>query len=293
MIYLLMSVSAGFCMGMLIKLAQLKGEDTASIVAANYFTATLPAIGYLFLTGTTTISTSTIWFGVGGGILWPGTFFLLVYGIEKYGISIASPLSRMAVAVPALFGLLVLGEQLSWSLALGLAFTLAAIFFMAPGNVESFELDREFLWYLPLSFFGFGLVQLWTNLFNNYGGAGENFQYITGVFFWSIPFAWGYVFWLKKKVSRLTFLIGGLVGLCNFASLLGNVWGLQAPLFADNSAVYFTLHSGLHMLAIFLGGVFIWHEPVRRRNWAGIVAAIMALVLLNLGDSFFADLVAR
>ncbi|MFK7803197.1 MAG: hypothetical protein AB8G95_16305 [Anaerolineae bacterium] len=283
MIYLLMSVSAGFCMGMLIKLAQLWGEDTASIVAANYITAALPALLYLVFTGTTNVSTSTIWFGLGGGVLWPGTFFLLVFGISKYGISIASPLSRMAVVVPAIFGLLVLGEALSWPLSLGLLFTLAAVFFMAPGNLESFEPDRDFLWYLPLSFVAFGTVQLWTNLFNNFGGQGENFQYITGVFLWSIPFAWAYIWWFKLKVTKLTFLIGGAIGLANFVSLLGNVWGLQSLAFADNSAVYFMLHGGLHMLSIFLGGIFIWHEPVRRRNWIGIGASIMALVLLNLG----------
>jgi drug/metabolite transporter (DMT)-like permease len=282
MIYLLMSVTSGFFMGMLIKLAQLRGEDTASIVAANYLTAALPALLYLLFTGTTHVSASTIWFGIGGGILWPGTFFLLVFGIAKYGISIASPLSRMAVVVPAIFGLLVLGETLSWTLALGLLCTLAAVFFMAPGNLESFEIDRDFLWYLPLSFLAFGTVQLWTNLFNNFGGPGENFQYITGVFVWSIPFAWAYVWWFKHKVTRLTFLIGGVIGLGNFVSLLGNVWGLQSADFVGNSAVYFMLHGGLHMLSIFLGGIFIWHEPVRRRNWIGIAASITALVLLNL-----------
>ncbi len=277
-----MSVSAGFCMGMLIKYAQLRGEDTASVVAANYLTAALPALIYLMLTGTTAVSASTVWFGVGGGVLWPGTFFLLVYGIGKYGIAIASPLSRMAVAIPALFGLLILGETLSWTLAFGLMFTLAAIFFMAPITPGSLELDKDFWWYLPLSFGAFGLTQLWTNLFNNYGGAGENFQYITGVFIWSIPFAWLYVWWFRLKVSKLTFLIGGLIGLFNFTSLLGNVWGLQSAAFVENSAVYFTLHGGLHMLSIFLGGVFIWQEPVRRRNWVGIGASITALVLLNL-----------
>ena len=173
MIYLLMSVLAGFCMGMLIKLAQLKGEDTASIVAANYFTAALPALIYLLLTGTTNVSASTIWFGIGGGVLWPGTFFLLAYGITKYGISIASPLSRMAVVVPAIFGLLVLGETISWTLSLGLFFTLAAVFFMAPGNVESFEIDRDFLWYLPVSFTAFGMVHLWTCLLYTSDAADE------------------------------------------------------------------------------------------------------------------------
>ncbi|MEM8858699.1 MAG: hypothetical protein AAGD96_10290 [Chloroflexota bacterium] len=282
MIYLLMSVSAGFCMGMLIKYAQSQGEDTASVVAANYLTAALPAVIYLIVTGTTQVSLSTIGFGMGGGILWPGTFFLLVFGISKYGISVASPLSRMAVAIPALFGLIILGESLSWGLGFGLLLTLGAIVLMAPGNITSLEIDKDFWWYLPISFGAFGMTQLWTNLFNNYGGAGENFQYITGVFLWSIPFAWLYVWWFKMKVTRLTFLLGGLVGLCNFVSLLGNVWGLQANQFVENSAVYYTLHGGLHMLSIFLGGVFIWREPVSGRNWVGICASILALVLLNL-----------
>ena len=282
MIYLLMSVSAGFCIGMLIKFAQLKAEDTPSVVAANYIMAAFPAIIYLIVNGTTNVSTSTIWFGVGGGVLWPGTFFILVYGISKYGVSVASPLSRMAVAIPALFGILILGEALSWSLVLGLSFTLSAIFFMAPISPDSIEIDRDFWWFLPLLLAAAGLTQLWTNLFNNYGGAGENFQYITGVFVWSIPFAWLYVWWFRKKVTRLTFMIGGLVGLANFTSLLGQVWGLQSATFIENSAVYFTLHGGLHMLSIFLGGVFIWREPVRPRNWIGIGASITALVLLNL-----------
>ncbi|MEM7798030.1 MAG: hypothetical protein AAF633_02470 [Chloroflexota bacterium] len=281
MIYLLMSVSAGFCMGMLIKLAQARGEHTAAVVAANYLTAALPALLYLLVNGTTTVSHSTFWFGVGGGVLWPGTFFLLVYGIGKYGIAIASPLSRMSVAVPALFGIVVLGETLSWTLALGFAFTLMAIFLMAPAAAGTRQIDRDFYWYLPVMFVSYGITQLWTNLFNNYGGVGENFQFITGVFLWSIPFAWLYVWWKRLKVTRLTFLLGGLVGLFNFLLLLGNVWGLQSITFAEHSAIFYTLHGGLHMLSIFLGGVFIWHEPVARRNWLGIAASIIALIFLN------------
>ena len=282
MLYLLLSVTAGFCNGMLIKIAQKWGEDTASVVAANYLTATLPALLYLIFTGTTTVSASTLWFGVGGGVLWPGTFFLFVFGVARYGVSVASPLSRLALAVPALFGLIILGETFSYTLGFGLLFTLFAVFLMAPGNAESLEFEPDFLWYLPVTFAAYGLTQLWTNLFNNYGGAGENFQYITGVFFWSIPFAWLYVWWYRLRVTRWTFVVGGLVGIFNFTALLGNVWGLQSADFAENSAAFYALHGGLSMLAIFLGGVFIWQEPVRPRNWVGIGTAISAIVLLNL-----------
>ena len=282
MIYLALTIVAGFTMGMIIKLAELKGEEKASVVAANYLTAFLPSLLYLIFTGTTQLSASTVLFGIGGGILWPGTFFLLVFGIGKYGISIASPLSRMAVAVPALFGILILGEGLTSALAVGLLFTLGAVIMMAPGKVESLQLDRDFLWYLPVTFIAYGITQLWTNLFNNYGGQGENFQYITGVFFWSIPFAWAYVWWFGLKVTRRTFLFGGAIGICNFLALVGNVWGLQSVTFAENSAIYYMLQGGLSMLAIFLGGILIWHEPVQRRNWVGIGLAIAAIVLLNL-----------
>ena len=73
----------------------------------------------------------------------------------------------MAVSVPALFGIVVLGETLSWNLALGLTLTLAAIIFMAPGRLTGFQIDRDFYWYLPLTFAAYGITQLWTNLFNN------------------------------------------------------------------------------------------------------------------------------
>ena len=169
MFYLLLAILCQFVIGMAIKWAQQSGEETAAVVLINYIPAATLAILFALYEGVDTFSPSTFWFGFGGGILWPGSFFILLFGIRRFGIAIAGPFSRMAIVVPVLFGLIFLGEPLTWPLALGTLFTITAVLLISPPAAGKTSLDPTLLWYLPVLLIAMGITQLWSNLFRTYG----------------------------------------------------------------------------------------------------------------------------
>ena len=193
MFFLILAILAQFAIGMVIKWAQSDGENTTGVVAVNYIPAAFLAILFAIYRGVETFSPSTFWFGFGGGILWPGSFFVLLFGIRRFGIAVSGPLSRMAVIIPVLFGLLFLGERLTLPLGFGLLLTLAAILLIAPAAEDQATIDMTLIWYVPLVLVAMGITLLWANLFSTYGATAENTLYIAGLFTWSILFAWLYV----------------------------------------------------------------------------------------------------
>ena len=73
-----------------------------------------------------------------------------------------------------------------------------------------------------------------------------------------------------------------LIGVPNFLSVFGILHGLQSISFTERSAVFYTILGGTVIVTLFLGGVFFWGEKARPRQYIGIVAAVLAIALLNL-----------
>ncbi len=89
MIFLLISIVGAFLNAAQIKHYEIQGWDARVVITANYISASL--LGWIFYAygEDHQIDATTIWLGVGGGILWPSTFLILMQGIRDYGLSLA------------------------------------------------------------------------------------------------------------------------------------------------------------------------------------------------------------
>ena len=87
MIFLLISIVGAFLNAAQIKHYEIQGWDARVVITANYISASL--LGWIFYAygEDHQIDATTIWLGVGGGILWPSTFLILMQGIRDYGLS--------------------------------------------------------------------------------------------------------------------------------------------------------------------------------------------------------------
>ena len=285
MLYLLLTIASSFFIGNILKLASIRGHDTTVIIAANYIFAAILGFVWWWQSGGISISSLTIMMGVGGGILWPGAFFVYVWGLAKFGVSISGTLSRLALIVPVLFGLIFLREPLTLFLLLGLLFTVLAFYFLSPAidNEDADSLSSASFWLFVLLLIGsFGMVLLWSNLFTTFGNLAENTLFLIGVFAWSIPFAWLYVWWKKLTVTKSAVFFGLLVGIPNFLATYGILNALQSTDFIGRSAIAYTLQGGANALLIFLAGAFFWRESVQARNYLGLLFALSAIICLNL-----------
>ena len=283
MLQLILAILGTFTISMLVKAAQVSGEDTRQVITSNYVTAAL--IGWLLvsLDGWPGLSLSTLLLGIGGGILWPGTLYLLIWGIGRYGVSLAGSVSRLSLTVPVIFALLFLGERLTLFVTLGLLLAFLALFLLMPLRAGTLaRIDRQALWYFPLEILTFGFVALWTNLFNIYGEPAEELLFVTLVFTFSLLFSLLALAALRVRPVGRAWRRGLIIGVPNMVHIFFLLQALQTPLFTGRSAVAYTIYSALGVILVFGGGVFFWREPVQRQSVAGILVAVAAIILLNL-----------
>lgn len=284
MMALALAILASFSISLLVKDNEAHGVNTQVVLASNYISASLLGWGLALIHSIDGINTATLALGLVGGVLWPGTFYLLMWGIRRYGLSLAGSISRLSLSVPVLFAVLFLGERLTLAVALGIAGTFLAFLLLNPAHREPGKpLDRGALVYFPVLVLAFGIVDLWVNLFNTLGPSDERFLFMVLIFTASMVFAWGAVFGQRRPIRREAVLRGLLLGIPNFASTYFLLESLKAPVFAGLSAVVYALYSVLGVTLAFAAGALLWRERVTRRNLVGVGVAIAAIVLLNLG----------
>lgn len=268
---------------MLIKRNETHGLDTRVVLASNYLSAI--ALGWLFVlaNGVEGISRQTFWLGLGGGMLWPLTFYLLMWGIREYGLSLAGAVSRLSLSIPILFSLLFLKETFSFLTALGIFSTFVAFFLLSPLKSEKDNtLDIRALWYFPLLVVTFGLVDGWANVFNTIAPPAEKYLFMVLIFTFAGALMWSGLLVVRITITRQAFVQGVLLGVPNFLSTYFLLESLQTPFFAGRTAVAYTLFSVIGVTLAFGAGVLIWKEKITPGNAVGFAWAVCAIILLNL-----------
>ena len=282
MIELLLAILSSFAISILIKRNELRGRRTPVVIASNYISASILGWAFTLTGGGVSFSLETLALGIGGGVLWPGTFYLLMYGIRRYGISLAGAVCRLSLVVPVMFAFVFLREPLSAARWIGLLAAFAAFYLMHPVRSGEFrQMDAGAAWFFPLLAFCFGVVDLWVNLFNTIGPASEKFAFVTLVFSFSGLFAWAIVGWKRCAVDRASFFQGLVLGFPNFFATYFLMESLKSPFFFERSAVAYTWYSVVGVTLAFSAGVVIWKERVSRTNLIGVAAGLAAIMILN------------
>ena len=280
--YLALAILASFSISLIVKRNEVEGVDTLSVLAANYLSAALIGWGLALGRGQLTSSKPTLWLSLGGSLLWPGTFFLLMWGIRRYGIALAGSISRLSLSVPVLYGLVFLGETPTLQAGLGIVATLAACILLNPRiQSKAASLDRSAVWYFPVLIVSFGLADLWVNLFNTLSHPDER-DLFTALLFTGAGVITGLVMVRTKRSPNRRAIGRGLVlGIPNYFSTFFLMRSLQTPAFAGASAVAYALYSAASVSLAFAAGALGWKERISRLQLIGVVAALTAVVLLN------------
>ena len=284
MIYLILAISCSFTVSVLVKIYELRCAKTEIVLASNYVVASI--IGWLiaYSYGFDKISPSTVIMGVVGGILWPLTFFLLMFGIRRFGLSLTGTIARLALVVPVIVALIFFGEKLTRNIGVGLLIALVAFFLLnPPSRQDARRLNLTNILFFPLLAIFFGSTYTWVNVFNKLGVAKEQFLFIVLVFTFAGLFSWIYVLTSRQRLDKNSIARGLFLGIPNYFSTFFLMLSLKSQYFADKSAVTYALYAVMGVILAFLGGVIIWREKVNRWNVLGVAFAIVAIILLDLG----------
>ena len=282
MLYLFLAIIATFTNSVLIKLNETRGANTNIVIAGNYISAGIIGWMLTFYNGYTGVSLPTLILGLLGGFLWPGGFYLLMIGIRQYGISLTGAMCRLSLIIPVIFALFFLNERISMNMGLGLSAAFFAFYCFNPRGFMSIKgVDKRAAWFFPVLILWFGIVDLWVNLFNQFGRDNEKFLFVTLIFTSSNVLAWVYVRLKHISVDGHSLVQGLILGVPNIFSTYFMLECLKSAAFMNNSARAYTIYAIMGVTLAFVAGPLFWKERVTKLNFCGLIAAVFAITLLN------------
>jgi len=207
------------------------------------------------------------------------SFNLFALSAQKAGVAVTAISSRMSVVIPVILGFLIFGDAAGIIKIAGIIIGLAA-FYLTSKKEKNIKINKSYL-FLPVLLF----VAVGTN--DSLMKAAEHF-YLTTDFvpFLATSFGFALIFGLfvfiyksvkqKNRFEIKNVIAGIILGLLNWYSTLFVLKGLDAY----QVTVFIPLYNvGVVALAS-LAGFLIFKEKLSKTNIAGILLAIIAIVLI-------------
>lgn len=297
MLYLGLAVACSLAIAMIFKLSERRGLDRISLLTVNYAVAFVVAAGLLAagveeVGAGLALEAGLVALGVWTGALFIGGFILFSYAILLAGMSLATGVMRLAVAIPFLASWLVWGEVPSAAQLAGLGVAGVAFFLIARrGDQPAVDLDVEArhpaAWkvagVLALLFLAGGAVDTSMKAFGEvYAGTNSRAVFLLMVFGVAFGLGLAWVAWRGFRsgqwVRRQEVGLGIALGLVNYGSaefILQAIARLPGPFVfpANNIAI---------VVGAAVLGVVVWGERLSGANKLGLGLAAGALLLLGL-----------
>lgn len=256
--------------------------DELETIVWNYFFATL--LGVLVWRESLTLETFTEkpWFGLALliGVFFIITFFLLSRSTVKVGLAITAVSSRMSVVIPVIAGFLLFQDKLSFLKIVGIVLALFSFYLIfKPKSKMNFNLKKATLPFLL--FLGIGTIDTLMKYIEHHYLVNDESLFLTVAFFVAlcigILLVLQQMIFKKKKLSLKGLLAGLILGSLNFGT---TYFFIRSMKHFDTTVLFPVVNVSIVALTSLLGVVF-FHEKLSKINWAGILMAILAILLIS------------
>ncbi|MDD3875051.1 MAG: DMT family transporter [Bacteroidales bacterium] len=281
MLYLLLAIAQSTLIVVLFKLFTRYKIDNLQAIVTNYLVAS--ALGFLLSTGFGGVKDihAQQWLPYA---LLCGFFLMFVFNIfalsaQKVGMAITAVSSKMSVVIPVLFGFLLFKENLSLLKIAGIITAMLA-FFLTFWKKEKVKIKGIYWFITFILFFGTGTNDFLLNYAERQFLNGDVMYFLATAFLISLFF--GLIFISLKsiiipQVIELKNIFAGVIlGLLNFGSTLHFLMAMGY----FESSVFFPVFNVSIVAIAALIGFFIFHEPLTKVNWMGILLATLAIVAM-------------
>ncbi len=299
--FLLLKVVSAVGMGLVLKHADARGVDRLPLIRINYAVAAALAFLAVVGTGAPTISLPTAILAVVTGGLFVAGLLVWTQAIRAAGLALSVVAMRTAVVIPLLASFVIWREQPGPVQLAGIGLALLALALILrdvwrrnttatrdvteasriPGHVPNQTRARVLgaAFWLALLFLVDGLVMIPAQVFDKKLPAAENLPFQT-VIFVSAFFVTTLLYCLDgRRVTPDTLRLGALLGAAN----LGNYLFLVMALALLPGVVVFPVMAAGEVGLAALAGTLVWRERVGAGGWVGVVLAVTALILVQLG----------
>ncbi len=286
MIYLLLCILSSTSIFIVFKLLNKLRVSTVNAIVINYFTA--GALGLIVIGGGDYDPVGAAWFRMAliNGFLFVFMFFVIGYSSRVAGITVTSLTTKLSVVIPVLFSILRFGEEITIYKVAGMILALAAIVMIVykpSNNGVSKGSIREAIWLPVILFFGAGFIDSLIKYSQEvYVTQDDTLAFATTTFLVAAITSVGFrltVRFEKEENRWYRLLAGGVaLGVVNFGSLYFLVMALGSPHIAS-SVVFGINNIGIVLLSV-IAGMVLFGERLSALNKAGIIVAIISIVIL-------------
>nr|WP_321230391.1 DMT family transporter [uncultured Psychroserpens sp.] len=286
MIYLLLSIIASTLIFIIFKLFDKYNINTLQAIVVNYFTACL--FGLLMydkpIIVSEIVSSKWIYGALGLGFLFIAIFNVMALTAQRNGLSVASVASKMSVIIPIIFGIYVYNEGVGAQKIIGIVLALVSVYL---SSIKSKNIDNptKGLWLPILLFFGSGVIDTSIKYIETTYLPGNSIPIFSATIF-AIAFVIGSTILIVKAIRKpfrfpVKAIIGGVIlGITNYFSIYYLLKALNHE--SLESSTLFTVNNvSIVMISTLLGLIF-FKEKISKINWAGIILAIISIVIVTL-----------
>lgn len=285
---LIWSICCSSIIFVVFKLFKTYKADTFHAIIVNYFTA----LGVGLLVNQEPILFEELaqktW--LTGAILL-GAFFILIFNLmaatsQNLGVSVASVATKMSLAIPVIAGLILYEEHLNTMQFIGIGLALFAVYFTAyKEKREGLNAELRTMILPLLVFLGSGIIDTSIKYLQHTMIPENEYSLFSAVVFGFAGLT-GILVLLFKNPKTLTRIrpvniLGGIaLGIPNFFSIYFLLRALKFD--GLNSASVFTLNNVAIVMLTTLLGIVLFRESLSRKNWMGILLAIISILLISL-----------
>lgn len=282
MIFLALSIACSVTVGVLFKFAKRYQINILQAITWNYLFAI--ALSLFFFKpdfGAINLKTNlTIYLVL--GVLLPIIFIFQGLAVKQAGLARTDIAQRLSLFISLCAAYFLFDENFDRLKYAGIFFGFAAIILTM--YKKSTGIKSQYGWlYLLMVFLGFGVIDVLFKLVSKIDAV----PYTTSLFLIfciSFVLAIVYVVYLavtkKTKLQLVNFLCGCVLGFFNFGNILFYLKAHRSM--ADNPS---TVFAAMNMGVIIFGsliGIIVFKEKLSKLNYAGLILALVAIILITL-----------
>ena len=291
MFFIVLTILLSVFLLIVFKLFQKYSVNTFVAIVINYITAVIT--GILFLNTNYNFNTvfNSNWLAmcIPLGFLFVSIFYLISQTAQRISISTASIANKMSVAMPVLFSIIFLNQQLSFFKIMGIVLALVAVYFSTK-TPKAQKTNTNLLW-LPIAvFIGSGLIDISINATNAYYIKLPNDSALFSITTFLTAFCIGviviiYQLFISKQqtvttIFKLKNIVGGVVlGIPNYFSIYFMFKALDANVVS--SAQLFPIFNLSNVVLSAILAWLVFKEKLSTINIIGIALAVLSIVLIS------------
>jgi drug/metabolite transporter (DMT)-like permease len=214
------------------------------------------------------------------------TFLLSGFSTQKNGMAPTSLANNISLVIPVIINLFIFktGGEITWSIAVGLVFSFAAIYFCSP-QVSATAGVKPVVSLLIAVFVAYGLTNTLFSYLNSTLSAqvGGTLTFIMMLLIGSMASSALVLVWKSVNGTlnwnRNSVLASIPLGLPNFFSFYFLLKALDA--YQNNAAVVLTMYNLSVILLSAIAAYVFFKEHLSKRQWFGLAVGCVGIALLN------------